>query len=317
MTEFREFTFPSSDGEHTIHACEWVPDGTPKAVVQIVHGVAEYAARYDHVARTLCDHGYLVCGGDHLGHGKTAQPTEYGWFSNYDGWVLVTADVRRLRQLQAEKYPGLPYFLVGHSMGSFLTRTYLCRYPGEVSGAVLSGTGQEPACSVSLGKFLSWIICHTEGKRHVSPLLDRLSLGGYNKKFKPNRTTADWISRDEAVVDTYLKDPLCSFKPTAGMFHDMMDGLQYIAAPRSLRQMDKNTPIYIFSGDQDPVGGMGKGVKKVHGYFKAQGVKDLELKLYPGGRHEMFNELNRDEVKEDLVAWLDKHLEHAKREFHF
>ena len=315
MTEFRELSFPSSDGIHTIHACEWVPEGQPKGVVQLVHGVAEYAARYDHVARTLCDHGYLVCGEDHLGHGKTAKPDEYGWFADRNGWDLITADVRGLRQLQNEKYPGLPYFMVGHSMGSFLTRTYLCRYPGEVSGAVLSGTGQESAFNVRMGKLLSSLICKCKGSRYVSPLLDSLSLGGYNKKFKPNRTSADWISRDEQVVDTYLKDPLCSFKPTAGMFHDMMGGLQYISSPKALAQMDKTTPIYIFSGDQDPVGAMGRGVKKVHGYFDAHGVRDLTLKLYPGGRHEMFNELNGDQVKADLVAWLDQHLEGAKRDF--
>ena len=308
MTEIREFTYPSCDGVHQIHSMEWLPEGQPRAVVQIVHGVAEYIARYDHAARFLNEHGILVCGEDHLGHGLTASPEERGWFAEKDGWSLVTADIRQLRRLEGKKYPGVPYFLLGHSMGSFLTRTYLCRYPGELSGAILSGTGQEAAFNVAAGKFLGGLICRKKGSRYVSGLLDQLSLGAYNKKFIPNRTTADWLSRDNASVDAYLADPLCGFKPTAGMFTDMMGGLQYIASPRNLERMDKSTPIYIFSGGDDPVGGMGKGVKKVHGYFYAHEVQDLSMKLYPGGRHEMLNEINKDQVLADLLKWLEKHI---------
>ena len=311
MTKILDFTYPSSDGRHTVHAREWLPEGEARGVVQIVHGVAEYIARYDHVARFLNDHGYIVCGEDHLGHGETAAEDEYGYFSRYDGWTLVTADIRTLRQTQGKKYPGLPYFMLGHSMGSFLTRTYLCRYPGELTGAILSGTGQESGLTVAAGKLAARMVCSAKGDRYVSALLDRLSLGSYNTKFRPNRTTADWLSRDEAAVDAYLADPLCGFKSTAGMFRDMMGGLQYISKPRHLAQMDKSTPIYLFSGDQDPVGSFGKGVKKVYGYFDAQGVKDLRMKLYPGGRHEMFNEINKEEVLTDLLNWLDGHLEKA------
>lgn len=307
MENINSFHFPSSDGVHQCYAMEWLPQGAPRGVVQIVHGVAEHIGRYGHVAKFLTEHGYLVCGEDHLGHGHTASEGEYGYFSKHDGWTLVTADVRKLRQLQGEKYPGVPYFILGHSMGSFLTRTFLCRYPGEVDGAILSGTGQEPAPLVSMGKAVAGVLCRVKGGNSVSPLVDALSLGAYNKKFAPNRTGADWISRDEQAVDAYLADPLCSFKPTVGMFRDMMGGLQYISSPRALGQMDPDTPVYLMSGDQDPVGGMGKGVKKVYGYFQKRGTKDLTLKLYPGGRHEMFNELNRQEVLDDLLAWLSRH----------
>ncbi len=308
MENIHSFHFPSSDGVHQCYAQEWLPAGEPRGIVQIVHGVAEHIGRYNHVAHFLNGHGFLVCGEDHLGHGQTAREGEYGYFSKQDGWKLVTADIRKLRQLQGEKYPGVPYFLLGHSMGSFLTRTYLCRYPGEVDGAILSGTGQERAPLVALGKAVASILCRFQGSNSVNPLIHQLSLGAYNKKFKPNRTGADWISRDQAAVDTYLADPLCSFKPTTGMFRDMMGGLQYISSPRALARMDPETPIYLMSGDQDPVGSMGKGVKKVYGYFEQQGVKDLSLKLYPGGRHEMFNETNRQEVLEDLLVWLEKHV---------
>lgn len=309
MAEFKEFTFPSSDGNHTCWASEWLPvQGAPRGVVQIVHGVAEYAGRYDHFARFLADHGFAVCGEDHLGHGKTVTDGKYGWFGEKDGWSVVTQDIRRLRELEGEKFPGVPYFLLGHSMGSFLTRTYLCRYPGTVSGAILSGTGQEKAALVAGGKLLASLIGALRGTDHVSSLVNDLSLGAYNKQFKPNRTTADWICRDEAVVDKYLADPFCTFVPTVGMYRDMLGGLQYISSEAALSRMDPGTPIYLFSGDQDPVGSNGAGVKTVHGYFQKHGTKDLTLKFYPGGRHEMLNETNKDEVYADVLAWLEKHI---------
>lgn len=311
MAQFTEFTFPSSDGVHRCHASLWLPDGdkAPRAVVQIVHGVAEYVGRYDHFARFLTGHGFAVCGEDHLGHGRTGmEDSRFGYFGAHDGWTLVTADVRQLRQLVGEKFPGIPYFILGHSMGSFLTRTYLCRYPGTVDGAILSGTGQESGALVTGGKLLSSLIAAVRGPEHVSKLVNDLSLGAYNKQFAPNRTTADWTSRDQDSVDRYIADPLCSFIPTVGMYRDMLGGLQYIASRRALSQMNRATPVYIFSGDRDPVGGNGRGVRKVYGYFEKQGVRDLSMKLYPEGRHEMLNEINKDEVYADVLAWLEGHI---------
>ena len=306
MANLREFTYPSSDGVHQIHAAEWTPDTVePRGVVQLVHGISEYILRYAPFAEYLTKYGFIVVGDDHLGHGKTAKgPEEYGFISERGGWTHMADDVRALRVLTGEKYPALPYFLLGHSMGSFLARTYLIRWPGTLAGAVISGTGQEAAPTVALGKFLTGL-----GDPHkVNKLVNSLSLGAYNKKFAPNRTGADWISRDEKIVDAYVADPLCSFVPTAGMNHDMMGGLQFIAKKENLAKMDRDTPVYFFSGDQDPVGGMGEGVKKVFGFFQSAGVKDLTMKLYPGGRHEMLNELNRAEVYADVLAWLEKHL---------
>lgn len=308
MTEVREFTYPSSDGVHQIHAVEWVPDGPPRAVVQIAHGISEYIGRYDHVARFLAGHGFLVCGNDHLGHGQTASKGGYGFFAAQDGWTLAAADVHHLTQLQHKKWPGVPYFLLGHSMGSFLARTCLCRYPGSVDGAILSGTGQEAASLIAACKALTQVLCRTKGPRFVSPLVYALSIGNYNKPFNPARTPADWISRDEAVVDAYMGDPLCTFIPTVSLFRDMMGGLQYIVRPASLGQMKKDTPVYFLSGDRDPVGAMGKGVEKVAGLFRDAGCTDVTVKLYPGGRHEMFNETNKDEVLADLLAWLESKL---------
>ena len=309
MATMREFSYPSGDGLHQIWATEWLPEHcAPRAVVQIVHGISEYVGRYAPYAEFLTGHGFAVVGDDHLGHGRTARPGEYGFIAESGGWDILAGDVHELRVLEGERFPDVPYFILGHSMGSFLTRTYLIRWPGSVDGAVLSGTGQEAPVTVAFGKGLAGLLCRTRGPRSVSKLITSLSLGAYNKQFKPNRTGSDWISRDEAQVDAYVADPLCSFVPTVGMFRDMMGGLQFIADPENLRRMDPDTPVYIYSGDKDPVGGSGAGVRKVHGFFQGAGVKDLTLKLYPGGRHEMHNELNRDEVFADTLAWLEGHM---------
>lgn len=310
MTEMREFTYPSSDGFHQIHTVEWLPgSGRPNAVVQLVHGVSEHIMRYDGFARFLTGHGYAVVGNDHLGHGKTAaNPEENGFLGLPHGWNCLTDDVRALRLLTGERFPGIPYFLMGHSMGSFLVRLCLIDWPGTVSGAILSGTGQESAFLVAFGKWLAGAERLRLGPRGHSKLLDKLSFGGYNKQFSPARTRADWISRDTAVVDAYVADPCCSFYPTVSMFRDMMEGLQYIAVGENLKKMNPATPIYLFSGGQDPVGGNGAGVRKVHSFFKKAGCTDVTLKLYPSGRHEMLNELNRDEVYTDVLGWLEARL---------
>ena len=302
MPSKKEFTIPSSDGVHRVHAILWLPEGEPKAVVQLVHGICEYALRYEPFAAFLTEHGFAVAGHDHLGHGLTAKgPEEYGYFT--DWWDLVR-DVRGVQLKVREAYPELPYFLLGHSMGSFVARTFLIDYPGAVDGCILSGTGQESAVTVAAGKLLTGL-----GDPHkVNKLFYQLSIGAYNRKFAPARTGADWICRDEAVVDRYLADPLCNFQTTAGMNHAMMAGLQYVARKKNLAKMDKDTPVYFFAGDADPVGAMGKGVQKVAGWFKEAGVKDVTVKLYPGGRHEMLNETNREEVFGDTLEWLEGHM---------
>ena len=305
MAGEKEFFYPSADGVHRCYAREWQPEGAPRAVVQIVHGVAEYVGRYAAFASWLAGKGFLVVGEDHLGHGKTVNDEKFGYFGPKNGWNLVVRDVRRLRELEGEKYPETPYVLLGHSMGSFLTRTYLIDYPGTVTAAILSGTGQESALTVGAGKLLCGLVCRTKGADAHSGLVHNMALGAYNKQFAPNRTSADWISRDEKVVDKYLQDPFCTFMPTVGMYRDMMVGLQYIVRPENLKKMYKTTPIYFFSGRRDPVGQNGKGVEKVADLFRAAGCTDVTVKLYPDGRHEMLNELNKLEVYQDILSWLE------------
>ena len=305
MIQTFDFSYPSSDRVHTIRAREWVPEGRPRGMVQLVHGVAEHIGRYDETARFLAARGYAVCGEDHLGHGLTAGG-KFGYFGPKNGWNLVARDVRRLRELEGERHPGLPYVMVGHSMGSFLTRTYLIRWPGTVNAAVLSGTGQESPAAVASCKALAGALCRLKGPDYVSRTVHDLSLGAYNRAFQPNRTPSDWLSRDEKAVDAHLADPLCAFLPTVGMFRDMMGGLQFIASRANLSRMDRDTPVYFLSGDQDPVGAMGAGVRKVEGMFRSAGCRDITVKLYPGGRHEMFHEINRQEVLCDLLAWIEQ-----------
>ena len=302
MANIQEFFYPSSDGAHQVHGVVWLPEsGNPKGIIQLVHGICEYALRYDDFAHFLTTQGYIVAGNDHLGHGKTAKgPEEYGFFTQW--WDLVR-DVRALQLKMKETYPDLPYFLLGHSMGSFVARTLLIDYPGSLTGAILSGTGQESKITVAAGKFLTGM-----GDPHkVNQLFYSLSIGAYNKKFEPTRTSADWICRDEKVVDAYLADPLCNFPTTAGMNHAMMNGLQYVGRKENLAKMDKELPVYFFAGDKDPVGAMGKGVQTVASWFREAGMKEVTVKLYPGGRHEMLNELNREEVYADVAAWLESH----------
>ena len=308
MTRTQNFSYPSADGKSTIQAREWLPEGSPRGVVQIIHGISEHMGRYDHVARFLNENGFLVCGEDHLGHGRTVSDGRYGYFAARGGWDFVVRDIRRLREIEGEKYPGILYFLMGHSMGSFLARTYLIRWPGTVDGAVLSGTGQEAAPLVAFGRGASNLLCALCGPEHVSGLIYRLSLGSYSRPFRRDGGTGSWLSQDPEMVESNRRDPLCSFRPTVSMFRDMMEGLEFIGSGSNLAKMDPETPIYFFSGDRDPVGSMGKGVRKVEEMFRCAGCRDVTVKLYPGGRHEMLNEVNRSEVLEDLLAWLEKHM---------
>ncbi len=254
----------------------------------------------------LANHGFAVVANDHLGHGKTAEnEQELCFFAEKDGWNDVVSDMDQLHKLTAAKYPDVPYFLFGHSMGSFLTRTYIIDHPEGLKGVIISGTGQNPAAVVAAGKLMAKLEMIDNGPMYHSPTLDKLAFGSYNKKYDHVRTKLDWLTRDEAIVDQYIADPLCGAMATAGMFHDMMGGLQYIWKTENLNKMNKATPVYFMAGDGDPVGNYGEGVKKVYNRFLKVGCKDVKLKLYKDGRHEMLNELNKDEVYADILDWLN------------
>ena len=310
MPSFCDFTFPSCNGKNAVYVRRHSPDGAPRGVVQIAHGVAEHVERYDAFARFLASHGFVVVGNDHLGHGRTIRDmSELGFFSETGGWELVVGDMHTLHDRTAAEFPGLPYFLFGHSMGSFLARTYIIRYRTGLDGVILCGTGQQRPALVRAGRLLSAMEIKKHGPAYHSRRLQDLAFGGYNDGFAPARTLSDWISRDEAAVDRYNEDPLCGFLPSAGLFRDMMDGLRYIQAPRNTARMKKDLPVCFLSGDADPVGENGAGVIRAYRSFLRAGMTDVTLKLYHGCRHELLNERNRDEVMGDILVWLESKLQ--------
>jgi len=302
-----EFYFDSRDGVSKIHAVRYTPDdGKVVCVVQIVHGMSEYVERYEEFAQFLTDRGIVVAGNDHLGHGKSIiKDDEKGFFAESEGWKHVVDDMEKIRSLTKQDYPELPYVFFGHSMGSFLTRTYIIRYRNNYDAAIISGTGHLAPMMINAGYTLSGIIAKLKGPRYVSELIDKVAFGAYNKGFEPSRTRFDWLSRDEAEVDKYAEDPLCGFIASCGLFHDMMGGLKFITNQDNINKMNLNTPIFFMSGDKDPVGEDGKGVDRAYKAFCKAGVKDVYMKLYPDGRHEMLNETNKLEVYNDILNWLN------------
>ncbi len=305
MAMYQEFYYPSC-GPCQIHACRWSPEGTPKAVVQIVHCVAEYAARYDHFASWLASRGFLVVAEDHMGHGlSVSSKCPQGDFAGQ--WFQAVADSHELFCQTRQAYPQLPYILLGHSMGSFMVRTILARYPeSSLSAAIISGTAWMGDGMLRMGKAASGFWGTLFGRHKPSTALTGMIFGGYNRKFKPARTPSDWLSRDEMQVDAYVADPLCGFPVTPALLKEMMTGLQYIQQPEHLQRMNKQLPVLFVSGQEDPVGDAGEGVRRAHRAFEEAGMQQATLRLYPDCRHELLNERNRDQVYADLLTWMDQ-----------
>ena len=300
-----EFTFFSADGKTPIHAVEWLPEGQARAVLQISHGVSEYILRYEPFAEYLTARGFAVAGHDHLGHGQSvAEGSARLYFGPRGSWNWVVDDIDQRRNLAKAKFPQVPYFLMGHSMGSFLARTYLIRYPGAVDAAVIMGTGQMSPAIIAGGKAVAAEEAHRVGEDQTSSLVDKLAFGAYNKRFAPNRTGFDWLSLNQDNVDRYMADPLCGGNATIGLFREMLGGLSFIAKPENLKRMNLNIPVLFISGEMDPVGDCGKGVKRAFESFRKAGVRDVSLKLYPELRHEILNETCRETVYEDIYQWL-------------
>ncbi len=305
MPTFKDFYFNSSTGKNKIHARMCVPDAEPRAIVQIIHGIAEYIDRYDEFMSFLADNGIIAVGTDHLGHGKSIESEEQTGFFAYDnGWDYAVRDEEVLRLAMHENYPELPIIVFGHSMGSFMARTLLIRYPDAFNAAIISGTGNQGAALVNGGLIMGNLVTGLKGAHHYSKFLNNLAFGSYNKIYENPKTEYDWLSRDEANVQKYIDDPLCGFIPSCSLFRDMMTGVKFITNKKNLTAMNKDMPVYFMSGDMDPVGECGKGVQKAYNNFLEAGMKDVSIKLYPGGRHEMLNEINKDEVYTDILAWL-------------
>lgn len=308
MAKKREFTFDSADGRTKIHAVEWKPEqGAITGVLQIIHGMIEFIGRYEEFAEYLTDRGFVVIGHDHLGHGgSVVTKKEYGFFSEKDGNKTVLKDIHRLRCLAKKKYPDIPYYILGHSMGSFLLRQYLCLRGSELDGAVIMGTGTQPISLLKIGKGLCRGLAAIFGWHYRSLLIDMMAFGGYNKHFRPARTERDWITKDEVLVDRCLADERCTFRFTVNGYYNLFTSIEAASKEKNLRKMPKDLPILFVAGGDDPVGAFGKGVERVKCRFEAVGMQDVTKIIYDTDRHEILNETDRETVYEDIYTWLKK-----------
>lgn len=299
MSEAVTGTFRSVTGNE-LYKSVWAPDGEVRAVVQIIHGMAEYIDCYDETAKRLNEAGILVVGHNLPGHGKGA--AQLGHFGN-GGFDALVEDAHTLRGMTQKDYPEAPYFLLGHSMGSFLACDYCLVHQSGLAGVVLSAMGFFTPLQLLPGLALANLICALGGEKKPAKLLEAISFAGYNRDWAPPRTEKDWISSNTRKVDAYVADPLCGFTITAGAYRDMFLGMQKLY-PKKLSALDKRIPVLLYSGALDPLGGRGAGVRKFAAALKGAGVMDVTVKLYENGRHEMHNEPNREEVLQYLIDWM-------------
>jgi len=300
-----DFSFQTIDGAN-LHVSGWVI-AEPKAIVQVLHGMAEYGSRYARLAQSLAAAGYSTYAHDHRGHGKSIpKGSPPGHMADTDSWNRIVEDAHGVNREIAKRNPGLPIIVLGHSMGSFVLQQLLFEHPNDMVAAALSASNGRPPAIATIGKVLARIERARVGKRNPSPVLQRLTFGEYNKRFSPARTEFDWLSRDPQEVDKYVADPLLGFAVSTQTWLDLMSALDDIANPNNIAKIPKSMPLYLFAGDQDPVGDFGKGMKRLYDAYKRAAIFDVRLKLYPGARHETLNETNREEVTDDFISWCDE-----------
>ena len=305
MIKTTDYTYLSSNKINHIHAKVWASNETPKGVIHILHGVAEHIERYDAFAKYMAGLNYVVVGNDHLGHGKSVRDeSELGWFGESDGWDTIIRDEHILHETIIRKHPNTPLIMLGHSMGSFMARTYIAEYPDDYDLCILSGTGYQPKFTTSLGKTLANFEIHRHSSKHRSKLLQKIAFGNYLRDIEDPIGQNDWICRDKSVILAYDADPLCGYTATAGLMRDMMDGLGRICSKKYISRMNKDLPVLFIAGEADPVGSWGSGIKKCEQLFHAVGMKDISVILYPGARHEVLNETNRQQVWQDITDWI-------------
>ena len=303
----REY-FIDSAGTGKLHVCRWEPKSAPKAIVQIVHGIAEHAMRYDGFAQYLNTLGYLVVAEDHMGHGGSiGHGCAQGYFQG--GWNAAIKDTYSLLQQTKEEFPNAPYVLFGHSMGSFMARTLLVDYPDcGIAACILCGTAWMQELVLLAGHQACLAVCKFGDEQKPSKQLEKLAFGSYNSNFDHPRTAYDWVNRDPRQVDAYAADPWCGFTPSAGLFRDMMGGIRYIQKMENLAKMPKELPVHFIAGGDDPVGDRGKGVRKAAEAFAKAGMQQVSCRIYPLCRHEILLEINKEEIYEDIAQWLDEKL---------
>ncbi|MDD5823161.1 MAG: alpha/beta hydrolase [Firmicutes bacterium] len=305
----REFYYPSVDGMTKIHSIIWEPEGEPKAVLQIIHGMIEYIDRYDDFAKFLADKGYVVVGEDHLGHGASVVNDSYHGYFGENGNQMVIDDIHQLRTKMQAEYEGIPYIMMGHSMGSFLIRQYITEkdsaYADELAGVIVMGTGWQPGPVLAMGKAVAAAQMKLKGARATSKMIEAMAFGSYLKRIKKPNTVSDWLTKDTDIVRAYRRDPWCTFHFTTNGFYNMFLGMQKAQDTKRIQTLPAGLPILFVAGTEDPVGNYGEGVRKTFMVYKDNTECQIDIKLYEGDRHEIINELDRDVVYADLLEWLD------------
>lgn len=296
------FRIPSVNGKDDINGYIWIPSEPPKASLQIVHGMTEHILRYSDFAEYLCSRGIAVYGHDHLGHGGTSE--EKGFFAEEDGDRMLVEDAHRVNQKMASDLQGIPHFIMGHSMGSFVTRRFLTIYGKDVDGAIIMGTGNQSSGAVSMGRFLAVLMCKLKSNHYRSKMLNNMVLGNYDKKFTEPDLPNRWLCSDPEALKGYGDDPLCGFTFTVAAYRDLFTLIKGLVKGEGLDNMPKDLPILMVSGQDDPVGDFGKGVEKARKALEDVGLKP-ELILYPGMRHEILNETDKAKVYSDIGDWLE------------
>ena len=303
---FNEYRFPSADGKNTIYAEIYTPKhAAPKGIVQLAHGMIDYTGRYTALASFLCEHGFIFAGNHHLGHGKSVGTSEdFGFFAERDGYKYVLEDINSMNKYLRKTHPDLPIILLGHSMGSFISRLYVAQHPTAVSGLIIHGTGG-PNPLVGVGKLLSKLITSFYGARHRSELINNMAFSSYNKRYPKEEGHNAWLTRDLAKVADRDTNEFTSFKFTVSGYTDLFTFLASSNSKAWFKSYPKKMPTLVMSGDMDPVGDYGKGPAYVYKQLMINGASNVTIKMYEGARHELFNETNADEVFHDILAWIE------------
>ncbi len=315
MIRKETFHLPSSNGRSKLHGVLWRPEGEVRMVLQISHGMIEHMGYYEAFASWLAEHGVAVAGHDHLGHGQTVSgPEEFGFFGEKEGYRFLIKDLHRVRTCLESRFPGIPYFLMGHSMGSFMVRRYLTAFGDGLTGAILMGTGNQPGYQVWAGLVVAQVCSAALGADYRSRLAQSLFRRVMNQRCLPTRTAMDWLSTDEEQVDRYMEDPACSFLFTCSGYRDLLRMVSDSESARLKKRIPAGLPLLFISGTEDPVGGYGKGVRRAYAAYQKAGLKKTELILYPGCRHELVIEKNRLQAAEDIYHWMKGAAENSRKD---
>ncbi len=305
-----QIRYRSADGMTIIHGRIWKPAGDQpeiRAILQICHGMSEYIERYEEFATFLASRGFLVAGNDHLGHGESVlDQSRYGFFAKRNGNDCVIADIHRLRRELQQRYPETPYFMLGHSMGSFLVGQYIELHGEGMAGAIIMGTGFPTPVSIIFGMGLCRFLAFLMGWHHRSKIITLLTSGNYNRQFKPNRTPVDWLSKVESVPAEFCSNPKSAFSFTINGYYNMFKGILFMEKKKNMKKIPKSLPLLLVSGAKDPVGGNGRQVIAAYQAYAQAGIRHIQGKLYKDDRHELLNESDRETVYRDLLRWMEK-----------